>query len=212
LRNISGRSKKGYKIIRTKKKNKNNFFYVYYNRENISLGLILNLCYSNLAKTFLFFVKNSQNQFFYLKGINGLFLSDYVKSLNINPRYLTTFFLGFNILLRFCKKGFIISNILLNSKNRFIKSPGTYGQVIDIIDELDLIIIRLPSLKKKIFNSNNLVTVGRNIFIDKKYQFYSKAGILKNNGSSSIVRGVAMNPVDHPHGGRTKTNSPEVSI
>jgi large subunit ribosomal protein L2 len=25
------------------------------------------------------------------------------------------------------------------------------------------------------------------------------------------VRGVAMNPVDHPHGGRTKTNKPEVS-
>jgi large subunit ribosomal protein L2 len=25
------------------------------------------------------------------------------------------------------------------------------------------------------------------------------------------VRGVAMNPVDHPHGGRTKTNSPEVT-
>ena len=26
-----------------------------------------------------------------------------------------------------------------------------------------------------------------------------------------VVRGVAMNPVDHPHGGRTKTNQPEVS-
>jgi large subunit ribosomal protein L2 len=25
------------------------------------------------------------------------------------------------------------------------------------------------------------------------------------------VRGVAMNPIDHPHGGRTKTNKPEVS-
>jgi large subunit ribosomal protein L2 len=25
------------------------------------------------------------------------------------------------------------------------------------------------------------------------------------------VRGVAMNPVDHPHGGRTKSSSPEIS-
>ena len=25
------------------------------------------------------------------------------------------------------------------------------------------------------------------------------------------VRGVAMNPVDNPHGGRTKTNSPELT-
>jgi len=34
---------------------------------------------------------------------------------------------------------------------------------------------------------------------------------LKNRGLKSKVRGVAMNPVDHPHGGRTKTNKPEVS-
>jgi len=35
---------------------------------------------------------------------------------------------------------------------------------------------------------------------------------LSIRGRKSMVRGVAMNPVDHPHGGRTKTNSPEVSI
>lgn len=39
-----------------------------------------------------------------------------------------------------------------------------------------------------------------------------KAGFLKIVGKKSKVRGVARNPVDHPHGGRTKTNQPEVSI
>jgi len=33
----------------------------------------------------------------------------------------------------------------------------------------------------------------------------TKAGFYKNFGRNSIVRGVAMNPVDHPHGGRTKS-------
>jgi large subunit ribosomal protein L2 len=42
--------------------------------------------------------------------------------------------------------------------------------------------------------------------------FLSKAGTLKSFGKKSKVRGVAMNPVDHPHGGRTKTNQPEKSI
>jgi len=36
-----------------------------------------------------------------------------------------------------------------------------------------------------------------------------KAGINMNRGYRPTVRGVAKNPVDHPHGGRTKTNSPE---
>jgi large subunit ribosomal protein L2 len=40
---------------------------------------------------------------------------------------------------------------------------------------------------------------------------YGKAGFLKFFGKKSKVRGVAKNPVDHPHGGNTKTNSPEVS-
>jgi large subunit ribosomal protein L2 len=38
-----------------------------------------------------------------------------------------------------------------------------------------------------------------------------KAGSLIIRGLKSRVRGVAKNPVDHPHGGRTKTNKPEVS-
>ena len=38
-----------------------------------------------------------------------------------------------------------------------------------------------------------------------------KAGRNRWLGVRPTVRGVAMNPVDHPHGGNTKTNSPEVS-
>jgi large subunit ribosomal protein L2 len=32
-----------------------------------------------------------------------------------------------------------------------------------------------------------------------------KAGYWRSFGSKSLVRGVAMNPVDHPNGGRTKS-------
>ena len=42
-------------------------------------------------------------------------------------------------------------------------------------------------------------------------EIYGKAGSLRYRGLKPKVRGVAMNPVDHPHGGRTKTNKPEVS-
>ena len=40
---------------------------------------------------------------------------------------------------------------------------------------------------------------------------YGKAGRNRNLGRRPIVRGVAMNPVDHPHGGRTNGGRPSVS-
>jgi large subunit ribosomal protein L2 len=45
----------------------------------------------------------------------------------------------------------------------------------------------------------------------KKYSRMSKAGDNLYRGFKPRVRGVAMNPVDHPNGGRTKTNQPEKS-
>jgi len=54
--------------------------------------------------------------------------------------------------------------------------------------------------------------VGRNSNISKKFNIFGKAGLVKKLGFNSNVRGVAMNPVDHPHGGRTKTNSPQKSV
>ncbi len=212
LKNISGRSKEGFKIVRTKKHNYNNFNFLEKRSLSNSLGLILNLCFSIFQKTFFFFIKDSTNSYFYIRGIHGLFLGDYVKSVNLNPRIITSFFLGFEVVLMYCKKGSILSNIKINNKTIFIKSSGTYGQVVDLMPEFFLVTVKLPSSKKKIFSFNDKAVVGRNIFIDRKYQFFSKAGFLKNCGKSSLVRGVAMNPVDHPHGGRTKTNSPEVSL
>lgn len=46
----------------------------------------------------------------------------------------------------------------------------------------------------------------------KKFTRFSKAGDRAALGFKSKVRGVAMNPVDHPNGGRTKTNQPEKSV
>jgi len=54
--------------------------------------------------------------------------------------------------------------------------------------------------------------MGRNINLLKKFSRSSKAGDSFLRGFKSKVRGVAMNPVDHPNGGRTKTNQPEKSV
>jgi large subunit ribosomal protein L2 len=72
--------------------------------------------------------------------------------------------------------------------------------------------IILPSKKIIFIYSLNFIVIGRNDLIFSKFKVFGSAGKNKNNGKKSIVRGVAKNPIDHPHGGRTKTNKPEVSI
>lgn len=98
-----------------------------------------------------------------------------------------------------------------NKKNSFVTANGSFSQILQINKDLKLILILLPSGNKKYFPSNYLCTLGRNNNIFHKFLNLGKAGIKYKHGIKSKVRGVAMNPVDHPHGGRTKTNKPEVS-
>lgn len=98
-----------------------------------------------------------------------------------------------------------------NSKSTYIKSNGTFSQLLQINKELNMALIQLPSGDKKYVSLDYLCTLGRNSNIFSKFVVIGKAGLNRNLGKNVTVRGVAMNPVDHPHGGRTKTNKPEVS-
>ena len=69
----------------------------------------------------------------------------------------------------------------------------------------------LPSGTTKIISLFSLIKLGRCANIFNKKLVYGKAGYLSFRGKKPKNRGVARNPVDHPHGGRTKSNSPEVS-
>lgn len=71
--------------------------------------------------------------------------------------------------------------------------------------------IILPSDLEFFFNPKVLCIVGKNPFFEKKLYKPGKAGVSFFYGKKPIVRGVAMNPVDHPNGGRTKSCSPELS-
>ena len=98
-----------------------------------------------------------------------------------------------------------------NYKNIYSKANGTFSYLIYNNYELHLSLIKLPSNIKKYLTLNYLCTLGRNSNIFNKFIIISKAGYNKNLGKRFVVRGNAMNSVDHPHGGRTKSNKPEVS-
>jgi large subunit ribosomal protein L2 len=66
-------------------------------------------------------------------------------------------------------------------------------------------LLSLPSKKKKIIASYVVAQSGRILPEFKKKLGNLRAGYWRNFGINPVVRGVAKNPVDHPHGGRTKS-------
>lgn len=93
----------------------------------------------------------------------------------------------------------------LNKKNNIgydiAKSAGTYCQFINKLEEENKALVRIPSGKRLILDMSMSGTVGVCSNKKHKYESLGKAGRKRNIGIRPTVRGVAMNPVDHPHGG-----------
>ena len=79
------------------------------------------------------------------------------------------------------------------------RSAGTYAQVMG--KELDYVLLRLPSGEVRKVHKNCWATVGVVSNADHRNISLAKAGRNRWLGRRPHVRGVAMNPVDHPLGG-----------
>lgn len=97
---------------------------------------------------------------------------------------------------------------------KFIRAAGTFAQIIKKFKNTPQCIVRLPSGVDKLIDSRCRATVGIVSNLHHSKRKLDKAGQSRWLGRRPIVRGVAMNPVDHPHGGgegRTKGGRPSVS-
>ncbi len=79
------------------------------------------------------------------------------------------------------------------------RSAGTYGTLIG--KDSDYAQVRLSSGEIRMIRVNSKATIGMVSNPDKKNIKLAKAGRKRWLGIKPVVRGVAMNPVDHPHGG-----------
>jgi len=79
------------------------------------------------------------------------------------------------------------------------RSAGSYAQV--MAKELDLVLLRLPSGELRQVHQNCYATIGQIGNLEHENQKIGKAGRSRWLGRRPKVRGTAMNPVDHPHGG-----------
>ena len=89
------------------------------------------------------------------------------------------------------------------------RSAGTYGQV--LAKEGTYVQIKMPSGEVRKVFAECKATIGQVGNVSHQNITIGKAGRKRWMGIRPTVRGVAMNPVDHPHGGgegRVKGNHP----
>lgn len=112
--------------------------------------------------------------------------------------------------LRNIPVGFFVHNVELYSGQggKFARGAGSSVQLLG--KENELAILKMPSGETRTVGLDNWATVGSLANADYRNITWGKAGRIRNRGIRPTVRGMAMNPVDHPHGGgegRSKSGS-----
>jgi large subunit ribosomal protein L2 len=114
--------------------------------------------------------------------------------------------------LRAIPLGTMIHNIELRrgKGGQMVRSAGTAAQL--MAKEGEHALIKLPSGEQRLVRIECRATVGQVGNLEHENISVGKAGRTRWLGRRSRVRGIAMNPVDHPHGGgegRSKGNHPQ---
>jgi len=97
--------------------------------------------------------------------------------------------------------GTVIHNIELRpgEGGKLVRSAGVSAQLMAKEDQYSQ--VRMPSGEVRRIHINCRATIGQLGNVEHENQVIGKAGRSRHLGKRPAVRGIAMNPVDHPHGG-----------
>ncbi|KAJ8452347.1 hypothetical protein Cgig2_006152 [Carnegiea gigantea] len=99
--------------------------------------------------------------------------------------------------------GTLIHNIELRpgEGGKLVRSAGTSAKILKEPAAARRVLIRLPSGVEKLVDTRCRATIGSVSNPSHAAKKLRKAGQSRWLGRRPVVRGVAMNPIDHPHGG-----------
>jgi len=206
MKKNAGRNKSGKITIRHKgggiKKNYKNIFFL----DNKFLGIVLSIEFDSSRNSFISLVFNLVNKnFFYLLNTNKISVGCFLSS---NFKHLI---LGCRVSVQAVPLGTLIHSVTsINSiKINYLRAAGSYGQLIQNL--LGNFLLKMPSGKIVKILSNSFCTIGVISNIKSNLCKLGKAGYTRLKNIRPSVRGVAMNSVDHPHGGKTNGGRPCVT-
>ncbi len=82
---------------------------------------------------------------------------------------------------------------------KLIRSAGNYAEVLS--NDAGYTMVKMPSSEVRRVDENSWASIGTLSNEEHHLENYGKAGKSRWKGIRPTVRGTAMNPVDHPHGG-----------
>ncbi|HNS32422.1 MAG TPA: 50S ribosomal protein L2 [bacterium] len=108
---------------------------------------------------------------------------------------------GHRLVLKDIPEGLQICNVetVPQKGGKLVRSAGTFATLMVKGDKYAQ--VKLPSGEVRLFDLGCMATIGQVSNPEYKYVSIGKAGRNRNLGKRPTVRGIAMNPVDHPHGG-----------
>ena len=206
----AGRNDSGKVVIRTKASllKKNKLIKINYNLRYKRLGFISSFQFIPFKNKTISLVYFSNGSFtYYLNNDNFKLFSFLFYNLPKKLKKIKTRMKNFLFMLFQIKKLSFVSclELLPGKGSQYTRSSGTKSRIVKFDYENHTVFVQLPSGVKKIFSYYSFVMLGQMSVSQHLNCTNGKAGYWRSFGIKSLVRGVAMNPVDHPHGGRTKS-------
>ncbi len=134
----------------------------------------------------------------YILWPEGLKVGDTIMSTNSDKAEIKV---GNCMPLRYIPLGTFIHNIELKigKGGQLARAAGSYAQI--MAKEGNYAHIKLPSGEIRLIHLDCRATIGQIGNVEHDKEMLGKAGRKRWLGRRPHVRGVAMNPIDHPHGG-----------
>lgn len=198
-KNSSGRNHSGQITVRHRGGGvKNRYRKVsFINQQLMQTGIVCSLEYDPNRTAYLASVYDTTTKnFSYILAPRDLAIGDIVKSgREIEPN------LGCSLPLDKIPIGTLIYNLSYTeyAPAKMTRSAGTSSLIKEKLENLTL--VSLPSGQTKLIPSKNLASVGEVSNGTHLFRNLGKAGRSRWLNRRPKVRGVAMNPIDHPHGG-----------
>jgi|TARA_B110000003_G_C16543553_1_gene493772 large subunit ribosomal protein L2 len=190
---------------------KRSYRLVDFKRSSFSVAVVVSIEYDPNRSAFIAKVKDTTGLFHYILAPSDLKIGDKVESGPNAPISI-----GNALPLKNIPVGTVIHNIELKPGHggQYARSAGTFGVLIQKVQDGKYAQIRLKSKEQRLVPINCMATIGAVSNPDHGSISLSKAGRSRWLRRRPTVRGVAMNPVDHPHGGgegKTSGGRPSVS-
>lgn len=215
LKKSGGRNNTGRTTVYTKSGgHKRNYRYIDFKRNLVGIpAKVISILYDPNRGVDIALIAYTNGVLSYILKPNLLKVGDYVMSGKNNIFGNTVSRVGSVMMLRDINEGEIIHNLEMypNKGGIFGRTGGAALQVLKKYEHLNKVLVRMPSKEFRLFSMNCRATIGELGNSDNNLKVIGKAGISRWLGKKPIVRGVAMNPVDHPHGGNTSGGRPSVT-